>query len=118
MAGVDDLARYKADLTGSDPEITLVWQLKVSGLPEPVREFRFMDERKWRFDLAWPAHGLIAVEVEGGIYSAGRHSRGAGMEADMVKYNRAAELGWRVFRYSPRMIDNGEALAQLERVLK
>ena len=70
------------------------------GLPEPEFEWRFHPDRKWRFDLAWPGHRL-ALEVEGGVWTGGRHSRGKGMKADMEKYNAATLMGWRVLRCVP-----------------
>ena len=62
------------------------------------REYRFHPERKWRFDFANP-HMKVAVEIEGGAFSGGRHTRGAGFVADCEKYNQATVLGWRVLRY-------------------
>jgi very-short-patch-repair endonuclease len=83
---------------------------------EPVREFRFC-ERKWRFDFAFPNRRL-AVEVEGGIWNAGRHNRASSIEAEMVKYNTAARLGWMVLRYSTEMVESGQAIAEVLEVLK
>lgn len=62
-----------------------------------VREHHFSDERGWRFDFAWPAV-QVAVEVEGGVWSYGRHLRGSGYLRDVEKYNAAALAGWRVLR--------------------
>jgi hypothetical protein len=74
--------------------------LIAAGLPAPTPEYRFAADRKWKFDFGWPAH-KVALEVEGGIWIQGRHSRGSGMSADFVKYNRAAILGWRVVKCVP-----------------
>lgn len=72
------------------------------GVPEPDREWRFDADRRWRFDFAWTAgRQPIAVEVEGGIWTQGRHSRGRGMLGDMQKYNEAALQGWTVLRCTP-----------------
>ncbi len=70
------------------------------GLPAPTFEFQFHPERKWRFDMAWPKQ-RVALEVEGGIHTEGRHTRGAGFLKDMEKYNTAARFGWRVIRCTP-----------------
>lgn len=70
------------------------------GLPAPVFEYRFHDERRWRFDMAWPKY-KIALEVEGGVWTAGRHTRPSGFLKDMEKYNAACALGWRVLRTVP-----------------
>lgn len=82
------------------------------GLPQPTPEYRFAPPRRWRFDYAWPAdvliaHGVscarggIAIEVEGGAFTRGRHTRGAGFVKDMEKYNAAALAGWKVLRVTP-----------------
>ena len=68
---------------------------------EMVKEYRFHPVRKWRFDYAIPSH-LIALEVEGGVWTGGRHIRASGFLGDMEKYNNAALLGWRVFRTTPK----------------
>lgn len=87
----------------------LAMQIRALNLPAPVREHRFHPIRKWRFDLAYPEH-LIGIECDGGIYTQGRHTRGAGFEADMEKLNAAALLGWCVLRFSGRFINSGDAV--------
>ena len=91
-------------------------QLKRLQLPEPVRGHRFHLGRKWEFDFAWPDK-MIAVELEGGTWSGGRHVRGKGYENDCRKYNAAVELGWRLFRYTTKMVEDGDAVFQIERIL-
>lgn len=66
----------------------------------------------WRFDFACPDL-LIAMEIEGGAWVGGRHTRGAGFARDLEKYDRAARLGWWVYRCSPRMVKNGWAYESL-----
>ncbi len=89
---------------------------KAAGLPTPVSEFRFHPTRRWRFDLAFVSQRL-AVEIDGGLYTGGRHSRGQGRERDLEKLAEALCLGWRVLVVSPRMIQDGRALAWLTRLL-
>lgn len=73
-------------------------QLVEAGLAEGVvREHRFCPPRLWRFDFAWPSMAL-AVEIEGGAFIGGRHTRGAGFRGDAEKYATALLLGWRVLR--------------------
>lgn len=67
---------------------------------ECVKEYRFYKSRQWRFDYALPLY-KIALEVEGGVWTQGRHVRPVGFLGDMNKYNTATLLGWRVFRTTP-----------------
>lgn len=94
-------------------------QCYLAGLPAPVPEFAFAKAlgRKWRVDWCFVAE-LIAVEVEGGVFVQGRHSRGAGMVKDMEKYNTLACLGFRLIRVTPKQIANGEALNWVDRILR
>lgn len=54
----------------------------------------------WRFDYAIPEH-KIALEVEGGVWTGGRHIRPQGFLGDIEKYNTATLMGWKVFRVTP-----------------
>jgi very-short-patch-repair endonuclease len=92
-------------------------QCELAGLPKPEPEFRFHPSRKWRFDFAFPAQSL-AVEVDGGAFIAGRHTRGAGFVKDIEKMNTAVLMGWRVLRFTPQQVQSGEALTVLTEALK
>jgi len=76
--------------------------------PIPEREFQFCPGRRWAFDFAWPDF-MVAVEIEGGVWSGGRHVRPEGFEKDIEKYNAATKLGWRTYRFSGTMVSNGSA---------
>lgn len=79
---------------------------KADGLPMPEPEYRFDSKRRWRMDWAWPKH-LVALEIEGGVFTRGRHTRPMGFLKDMEKYNRAVELGYRIFRCTPTTVHIG-----------
>jgi very-short-patch-repair endonuclease len=100
----------------SVPELTFWRLIEHAGLPAPEREFRFHPIRRWRFDYAFLGPKL-AVEIEGGTWQGGRHSRGAGYEADAEKQNTALGMGWRLVRYTPGMLKDGEAVVELIRKL-
>lgn len=104
-------------MSASQAELALKWQLTAARLPGHVQEVRFDPVRKWRFDFAFPGH-KVAVEIEGGAWSNGRHTRPAGFEADLEKYNAAALLGWIVLRVTPRMVDDGRALRLIEQAIQ
>lgn len=84
---------------------------QADGLPMPEPEFRFDPQRRWRFDWAWLPH-QVALEIEGGVFTRGRHTRGTGFLRDMEKYNRAVQLGWSVFRCTPSTIHVGMQLVK------
>lgn len=67
---------------------------------ECVKEYRFHPKRMWRFDYAIPEH-KVALEVEGGVWTNGRHIRAQGFLGDMEKYNTATLMGWKVLRTTP-----------------
>ena len=91
--------------------------LRSVGLPAPVREHRFHPVRRWRFDYAWPEQ-RVALEVEGGVRTGGRHTRGAGFVADIEKYNAAVVAGWRVVRVVPGKLCASATVGMLESLLK
>lgn len=69
-----------------------------------MAEHRFCDGRKWRFDFAC-LEIATAIEIDGGVWTQGRHSRGTGQVADMEKLNTAQLFGWIVLRYTPQQFD-------------
>lgn len=73
--------------------------------------------RNWRCDFAWPDRKLI-VEVEGGVYTQGRHVRPSGFTKDLEKYNALTEAGWKLLRFSRREVTSGEALNVIRRVIE
>jgi very-short-patch-repair endonuclease len=79
---------------------------------EVVKEYTFHPTRKWRFDYAMLSH-KIAVEVEGGAWTQGRHTRPKGFIADMEKYNAAALMGWRVLRVTPADLYRAKTISML-----
>lgn len=96
----------------SDLEDELAFQLKAAKIPFE-REVRFHPKRRWRFDFVLEGT-KIAIEVEGGIWGMGRHTRGAGFEKDAEKMNEALVAGWKVLRVTPGHIRSGQALEWIE----
>ena len=100
----------------SELEEKLIGQMRYLKLPVADREVRFHPTRRWKFDLCYPEK-MIAIEVEGGTYTGGRHTRPIGFENDCRKYSEAALLGWKVIRVTRGMIDSWEALDLVARAL-
>ena len=92
----------------------LTW--KLYGIETPIAEFRFAPPRRFRFDYYW-ADKKVAVEINGGIWSQGRHTRGFGYLSDMEKLNLAQRMGIRVFQFTPQQLLSGEAQAFMKEVL-
>lgn len=86
-------------------------------LPTPAQEVRFDTSRRWRFDRAW-LNCKLAVEIEGGTWVSGRHSRGAGMRKDAEKYNAATLQGWRILRFTGDMVRDGSAIDVVVQALR
>ena len=91
-------------------------QLRAVKVTDYETEYRFSAPRRWRFDIAWPSK-MLALEIEGGVHSRGRHTRPIGYEKDCEKYNSALVLGWHVLRVTSKHISSGEALSWVEDML-
>lgn len=83
---------------------------------ECVKEYKFHPTRKWRFDYAIPAH-KIAIEVEGGVWTGGRHTSPKGFLGDMEKYNTATIMGWRLLRTTPDRLCSNETLQMVRDII-
>lgn len=66
-----------------------------------VKEFKFHPTRKWRFDYALPEY-KVAVEIDGGVWTQGRHTRPQGYINDLEKFNEAAAMGWLILKFTPQ----------------
>ena len=81
------------------------------------KEYRFHPVRKWRFDYAIPAC-KVALEVEGGVWTGGRHVNAKGFLGDIEKYNTATLMGWRIFRTTPADLTKTMTLEMLQQAIK
>ena len=90
------MARQKKTI---EPDLFSRW-LERELHTQVVREFRFHPIRKWRMDYALIEH-KIAVEIDGGVWTGGRHTIGQGWIKDQEKLNTATAMGWSVFHFTP-----------------
>jgi very-short-patch-repair endonuclease len=102
---------------GSALERHLADSLAATGLPEPVREFRFHPPRMWRVDFAFVEQRL-AVEIEGGIYRGGGHTTVNGIRRDIAKANQLMFDGWRLLRVHGDQVRSGEAVELIRQALE
>ena len=93
----------------------VIHESRLAGLGAPVAEHRFHPTRKWRLDWAWVPQ-KIALEIQGGVWSGGKHGRGAGIVKDHEKLNAAQALGWRVIQLTPGQVKGGELLVWLKQM--
>lgn len=102
----------------SQLEESMAFQMRAFAMPQPVREYQFDEERRWRFDFAWP-NLKVALECEGGVWHGGRHTRGQGFVDDCEKYTVAAAVhGWLVLRVTAEHIKSGEAITWIQTALR
>lgn len=100
---------------GYNPRIVVPF-MDQCGLPVPVIEYRFHEQRKWRFDFAW-LRSRVALEVQGGIFSGGRHVQGAALVKEYEKLNAAAAAGWRVMFCQPGQLQRVEFMREIAAAL-
>jgi very-short-patch-repair endonuclease len=81
-----------------------------------VKQYRFQPVREWRADFAWPEH-MVMLEVDGGTFSQGRHTRGKGFEEDCIKRNTATLAGWKVFNVTSALIRSGAAIEWIKQAI-
>lgn len=106
----------KKERVVSEGEATLVQHLKTHKIGFE-QEYKFHPTRKWRADFLITGTKIL-IEVEGGIWSGGRHTRGKGYIGDMEKYNSAAMMGFTVLRFCTEQVKSGMALQQIEILIK
>ena len=97
-------------------EDELAFHVHAYRLPPPEREYRFAAPRRYRFDFCWPDR-KVALEVQGGVWTGGRHTRGRGATSDAEKLSLAAAGGWRVLVVTAAHIRSGEAVRWIEQAL-
>lgn len=60
---------------------------------------------------------MIAIEVEGGAWKNGRHTRGEGFIADMEKYNEITIHGFKLLRFTPDQLLTKKTLETILRAI-
>lgn len=116
--GAAEIRLAKIRATRRKLEAVFEQQLTWTGMRSAFEaQVEFYPGRKWRFDY-FAKDYLMAVELHGGTFTAGYHTRGQGFHNDREKANAASEMGITVLEFTGEMLDNGTAIAQTERMLK
>lgn len=77
----------------------------------PEREYRFCRDRQWRLDFAWPDVKL-AVEIESSV-----HRIKSRFASDLDKYNRLTLEGWKLLRFTRKMVETGQPILTVMELL-
>lgn len=110
------LAQKKKKITATDTSDMFTRLCQSQFGVECVKEYRFYQPRRWRYDYAIPKY-KIAIEVEGGVWTQGRHTRPKGFLGDVEKYNTGTLLGWRIFRTTPQKLLSGSTLLLIKNAI-
>lgn len=122
---------------GSDLEKTFAkaWLAHCPGIPAPVTQYSeigpWVDylyevrkkakprSRKWRADFCWPDQQIV-LEVQGGAFSGGRHTRGVGFRTDMQKSLLLQSSGWLFLALTADMISqkDGHWILQVRKAVE
>ena len=97
------IKRLRIRSAGSRLEARFLRLWQAASGPPLEREILFHPERRWRADFAH-VPSRVLFEIDGGIFSNGRHTRGAGFAADCEKHLAAWLLGWSVVRLTSRQL--------------
>lgn len=106
----------KAKLGRDERQLLFLAACEANDLPVPIPEYRFAPPRKWRMDWAWLYH-LVYLEIQGGCWTGGRHTRGAALQKEWEKLNEAAICGWRCIFCSREQVRSGSVFITLRKVL-
>lgn len=94
----------------SDYETWLANQLEASGLPAPACQFRWLDERLYVADLAYPP---LLIEIDGAAH------RIKGRFLDDIEKNQQALLnGYYLLRIATSQVRSGKAVEIVRRALE
>lgn len=98
----------------------MLWRrLEEAGLPQPEKEYRWArsEGRMYRSDGFYREPIPTLIEIDGGTWIGGGHTRGSAYEHDRQRDNLAALLGLRMLRFTKQMIASGEAVETIRRAL-
>ena len=80
-----------------------------------VKEYKFAHNRKFRSDFAFPAE-YILIEYEGIISEKSGHTSFLGYAKDVEKYNLAAQLGYKVLRFT--VFNYQSVIEEVKKIMK
>ena len=105
-------------MSKSKLEETLGFQIRCTGLPEPVTQYVVPEtHRQHIWDFAFLDERLL-VDVQGGTWVANSgHTSGTGIERDCEKMVLATLAGYRVMFVTGFQVKDGRAVGWIERAI-
>ena len=73
--------------------------------------------REWRIDVVI-LDLKIGIEIEGGVWTNGRHTRGKGFIDDIERYNAAVTFGWVILRFTPQDLNKITTFETIKKVVE
>ena len=70
-----------------------------------------------RFKADFIVNNSLVVEVQGGTFSNGRHTRGQGYQNDCTKMAIALQLGLKVLFLTTKSVQNGSGISYIKNIL-
>lgn len=93
------------DLSPAEAAFKLMWATFAPAFPIADDEFSIRlpysgTGRKFKADFVH-ADSKVAIEIQGGVWSGGKHGRGTGIKIDATKLALAQRNGWQVYQVVP-----------------
>jgi len=114
---LEDKASQRITILLDELYPTQVINGRTSSYGTVVRQYKPFPDRRNTVDF-WIETWNIVIEVEGGIYTRGRHVQPQGFIDDMEKYNRLAVEGVILIRVAEQHIDNGMLDEWIKKAIK
>jgi len=99
----------------NEAQLLLIELLRETGY-DWIPECKLVAGRKWAYDWAC-AELRLAIELHGGTWVGGRHTRGAGFQNDRHKMNAAQILAWNVLEFTTEDVLRGRAQEAIQQWL-
>jgi len=101
----------------SQLEDLFAFQLDACGLGGYVREAQIIPHRKYRYDFYYPEANLC-IEIQGGVWSNGAHSRPTGITRDYEKANLCVQHGFRLLQFDVKQVKSGDAVEFVRSIIQ
>ncbi len=101
-------SRIKAPKSDLEETFLFYWSMAYASLTEhlpPIeRELTPIEGRNFAFDFGF-SEARVLIEIQGGTWRMGRHTRHQGYSNDWAKYNMATSLGYLTLAYTSDWFD-------------